>query len=109
MPVSTYRVVTLDVWGNARDGYDVNNWHRSGAPELKIRHKGDVPTDRQVFNALKRDGHLKPGLRFKSIEIEDYDQDIGINDARQPRIPAKGDAPAWGHGKPELLLELVTE
>lgn len=106
MPTSTFRIVTLDVWGNARDGYEINNQHRSGAPEVTFRYKGSI-SDAQLIRGLRRAGVIDTGIRAKSIEVDDQWPDFVLRDVRQPRIPAKGDAPAYGWGKPVLILENV--
>jgi hypothetical protein len=33
----TYRLWTYDVWGNARDGFDVNDRYSHGAVEIRVR------------------------------------------------------------------------
>ena len=38
-----FRVWTYDVWGNARDGFDVNDRYKHGVVEIRCR--------REVFNA----------------------------------------------------------
>lgn len=96
-----YRVVMMDVWGNPRDGWEINNWYRHGSPVLET--KAD-PSARDIFNALKRDGWIKPGMRFNSIGLEWTDGGWFVTDERRPSY-VKG----YGHGKPEYVLERVTE
>jgi hypothetical protein len=54
-----YRVYTYDVWGNARDGFDVNDVYRHGTVDirckLEVYNEGTehefaawIPTDRQL-------------------------------------------------------------
>jgi hypothetical protein len=76
---------TYDVWGNAKDGYEVNDVYSSGDIELKlevqIANKGTMqefqwagPTDSQLRNAL--------GLGRIGIETDGDDTTIYINRSR---------------------------
>lgn len=60
---TTWALRTYDVWGNARDGYDVNDVYSIGAIELRIpitrynvdtptEFKSASPTDRQIKRAF---------------------------------------------------------
>lgn len=99
----TFRVFSLDVWGNARDGYDVNEQHDTGT-EITYRYK-DTLSDAQIIRGLRRAGVIDTGIRSKSIEVNDEWPDFTIRDVRTPRIPVKGDSPAYGWGKPALILQ----
>jgi hypothetical protein len=62
----TLSVHSLDVWGNARDGYDVNDVYPSSGTII-------VPidaTDDEVIAALKADGFVKRNVRKSSIRID---------------------------------------
>lgn len=96
-----YKVVQFDVWGNAREGWDINNWYRYGAPVMET--KADPSSD-DIFKALKRDGWLKPGLKRASVGIEWQDGSWFVTDERRPAYSAN-----YGHGKPEYSLELMEE
>ena len=75
-----YEVIELDVWGNAREGFEVNAMYHTG---VYITVPEDF-TDRDVILALKRADAVKRGVHHKSIEIEDFSEGrmICINDAR---------------------------
>jgi hypothetical protein len=54
---STWELRTYDVWGNAKDGYEVNDSYSAGTVELRIPqtrynvgtpHVGAYPSDRQI-------------------------------------------------------------
>lgn len=101
-----FQVYAYDVWGNARDGYDVNEEQDTGRV-LEVRYRGEFIPDDALINALRRDGWLASGVRRASVEIDDEWPDMTIRDARQPRIPgerSKKDPPAFGWGKPVLGL-----
>ncbi len=103
--VSSYRIISIECLGNAVDGFEANDFHYLGDKPLKLRHTGDAPTDRQIFNGLKRVGVLKAGVRFKSIEIEWQDESFAVNDVRKPRLSSVN-PPGYGWGKPVFQIEL---
>ena len=61
-----YEIISYDVWGNKKDGFEVNDAHHTGL-EIEI---ADGATDKEIVQALKRAGFLKRGLRYSSIEID---------------------------------------
>ena len=91
-----YQVVEYDVWGNAKDGYDINNFY---VTDRKVRVKKD--DDRSIFNALKREGIIKTGIRFKSVGIEWHEGGFFLTDNRTPS------SKEYGYGKPEFELRLI--
>jgi hypothetical protein len=66
------------VWGNARDGYEVNDvrlWDT-----LHIPNKAN---DEDFVRALKRANFLKRGCRFSSFDLEwEADDSLFISDSR---------------------------
>lgn len=62
-----YTVHSLDVWGNARDGFDVNDVYPSHAT---IELPDEIVPDAQIIKALKDIGDIRPRIRASSIEIE---------------------------------------
>jgi hypothetical protein len=78
--VATYYVHPLDVWGNRKDGYEVNDVLRS---QGRITMPSDA-TNAQVIKALKRGGFInKPSVRAKNIEI-DGEEDLYVNYRGRP-------------------------
>jgi hypothetical protein len=60
------QILTLDVWGNPLDGFDVNNIYESGF------FITDVPEDfreRDMIAALKLVGFLAPRARYDQFSI----------------------------------------
>jgi hypothetical protein len=57
--MSIYRLYTYGVWGNAEDGYDVNDVYRQG-PEHDVTIP-DGASDAETIRILETDGALKPG------------------------------------------------
>jgi hypothetical protein len=82
---TTWELRTYDVWGNAKDGYEVNDTFRAG--EANIRCKVEVNnagTAQEFLSAYPSDSQIRKALnlgRFK-IETEGDDVSIAVNRAR---------------------------
>lgn len=78
-----YRVWKLDVWGNEKDGYTVNDRHDIGEIELP-----EVPEDNEILNALCEAKMIRPCEDLSKIELEVIDQypDYGIDRAGKPEL-----------------------
>ena len=63
---------SYDVWGNKKDGYEVNNVFRSSdyayIPD-------SIVTDKDLIVYLKKEGFIRLGIRVASINI-DSDEDV---------------------------------
>jgi len=62
----TYKIIDYDVWGNNKDGYEVNAAHYTGC-EVTF---DDSATNRQIVTALKACGYLRKGLHWRSLKID---------------------------------------
>ena len=61
-------IISYDVWGNAKDGYEVNQasyWHRN------VDFDGDWENDREILKFLKDMDYLAKHVRYCDIEVED--------------------------------------
>ena len=96
MKYRLYKIVSYDVWGNAKDGWEVNDAHTTGYT-CRIATDAD---DAAIVRALKRSGWLKKTLKTKSVDFSYNDAIMG--DASTPIY--FGDA---RNGKPEGELRLV--
>ena len=67
---------TYDVWGNAEDGYDVNDVYRGNA-EFEM----DADNDAEVLQACKDHLGLKAELTLEDIELDGDDMTIYVNAA----------------------------
>lgn len=77
-----YEFVSLDVWGNARDGFEVNNAFRTGTT-VEIPDEAD---HKAIVRILKDEGILKKDVRPSRVEIDDSTEGvIYVNDARNGR------------------------
>lgn len=61
-----YSVHGLDVWGNAREGFEVNDVYPSRG---KVAIYDDA-TYSEVVQALKKEGFIDPKVRFKSVTVD---------------------------------------
>jgi hypothetical protein len=65
-PTYTYKMVSYDVWGNDKDGFEVNAAHYTGEEcELALGL-----TDKQLITALKKQGIIKKTAKNHCIEID---------------------------------------
>lgn len=76
---SKHRIVNyFDVWGNSKDGYEVNNMCEEGVITLHMN-----ATNEDVLKALKKFGFLKKHVRMNMIQFEGAYMDIWeINDSK---------------------------
>jgi hypothetical protein len=73
--INTYDVVSYDVWGNEKDGWEVNDSHKTGMTvELT-----DEPTDRQVIEALKEVGYVNKYAKMAAFCF-DYNNNVASDD-----------------------------
>lgn len=82
---TTWELRTYDVWGNAKDGFEVNGSYRIG--ETTIRCKVDVNnagTPQEFLSASPSDSQIRRALslrRFK-LELDGDDLHIYVNRAK---------------------------
>ena len=69
----TWRWISYDVWGNANDGYEVNQSFRtSDTYELPV----ESLTDRQLWDCLKAQGFFKSRVQFRCASIDQSHEDV---------------------------------
>jgi len=71
----TWKIVSLDVWGNRKDGYEINNATYSGK-EIELPAE---PTDAQVRLALVHAGYIKKSARLDRLEFDGDDALIQVS------------------------------
>ena len=82
---TTWKLRTYDVWGNAADGFEVNDTFRAG--EVSIRCKvvvNNAGTPQEFLSASPSDSQIRKalGLRRFKIETDGDDLNIYVNRAR---------------------------
>lgn len=89
----------FDVWGNAKDGYEVNNQCRVGYIKTLGKNAADWPSKAAILRALKRLDLVKKTVRLSSIEWDDnYSDAIGINE--KDGRPVYFVSRVWGKWRP---------
>ena len=81
---TTWELRTYDVWGNAKDGYDVNDVYSAGEVELRIpitRYNVGTPSEFKHANPTNRQIKLAFGVTCQ-IETEGDDMYIEITRKR---------------------------
>lgn len=82
---TTWELRTYDVWGNPKDGYEVNDSYRAG--EVTIRCKVEVNnagTPQEFLSAYPSDSQIRRALslrRFK-LDLDGDDLNIYVNRAK---------------------------
>lgn len=74
-----WEVITYDVWGNARDGYDVNNTFKVDVVDLRLKIETNNPgTDYEFISAYPSDYQIRQALDCPRIQIETDGDDMTI-------------------------------
>lgn len=81
--MKTYIIVDYDVWGNEKDGYEINQEFHLGTVEIP-----NMATDKQILNILEKNGYLKSDLR--KIKVVDWAE------GRIEIFKRKGEYPMYG-------------
>lgn len=76
-----WRLIDYDVWGNARDGFEVNAAYTTST---YVEFDEGI-SDAALIKLLKREGLLKKGLRASSIDMDGDEYTIYFSDARNGR------------------------
>lgn len=72
--MATYRVYSLDVWGNETDGFEVNDRRQIGTVEIE----DDTP-DGSILGRLQAKGYLDESLSIIDVCIDGDDEVIFID------------------------------
>lgn len=64
--MNNYRLYSYDVWGNSRDGYEVNNVFRTGG----VYELDDAWTDLQIIKELKKQGAIRKSVKNSLVRID---------------------------------------
>jgi len=76
-----YKVISLDVWGNATDGYTVNAaYYTSLVVEI-----ADPYNDKEIIKALRDAEYLRKGIHTRTFQIEGEKEYMYINRAKDGR------------------------
>jgi len=77
--ITTWSIRTYDVWGNAKDGYEVNDVFGHGTIELKLRvETANVGTPSTFEYASPTYTQIRQALSLRRIKIDTDGDDIMI-------------------------------
>lgn len=82
---TTWEVIDYDVWGNARDGYEVNQSFRRGTVDLRLKVEVNNPgTPQQFESAYPTDRQIRKALDLRpfKMSIDGDDTHIYVNRER---------------------------
>lgn len=82
---TTWQLSSYDVWGNAQDGYEVNDVYRHGEVSLRIKVTvNNAGTDNEFLSAYPTKSQIRRigGLGRFHIDLNGNDTHIYINRAR---------------------------
>lgn len=92
-----YKILSLDVWGNADDGWEINDVFRSNVSvEFDIYEKRGKERDEIILAALREAGYLSAGATTDTVNVVD----MGEVDFALERV---------SDGKPLCHLEFIIE
>lgn len=75
-----YQIVSLDVWGDEHEGFELDMVHPTG---MYILLSDDVPPSaRQVVAALKAANRIKKNVRYASVGIYEAGDKLVVEDAK---------------------------
>ena len=64
--MKTYQIISYDVWGNRKDGFEVNNAFSTGI----IIELNDDASDKEIRRALFRSGFCSKGILTAKLAID---------------------------------------
>jgi hypothetical protein len=74
--MSKFAVVSLDVWGNVEEGFEVNDQWKIGTVEFDAD-----ASDEEIVNVLIEDGYLTNGTKAEDLDFDGDDSFIMISAA----------------------------
>jgi hypothetical protein len=81
MKTKIWKLYSLDVWGNAKEGYEVNDRYHLDNLELS-----DNATEKELVKILKSMDYLKKTVKMKQLKI-DWDEDYTTIDSAKTGKP----------------------
>jgi hypothetical protein len=82
-PYDVFQLIDLDVWGNDRDGYDVND--QSSTDQYYFLQRDW--TDKQIVQSLKDQGLIKKTVRYSSVGIDgEWDYELYFEHRGRPEF-----------------------
>lgn len=78
------KILSIEAWGNSRDGYEWNSWHKIG--EVSKKEFEILNTNRKILKFLRNEGYLSDMSKGRVL-IDDDQYNIVICDrSRKPLL-----------------------
>ena len=76
---TTWELRTYDVWGNAEDGFEVNDTRSAGEVSIRCRVEvNNAGTPQEFLSAFPSDSQIRRALSLRRFKIERYGDDLTI-------------------------------
>src|SRR5271157_4773320 len=76
---TTWELRTYDVWGNAKDGYEVNDTRRAGEVDICCKVEvNNAGTPQEFLSAFPSDSQIRKALSLRRFKIETDGDDLTI-------------------------------
>ena len=76
---TTWELRTYDVWGNSRDGYEVNDTYRAGTVTIRCRVTvNNAGTPQEFMSASPSDSQIRKALSLRRFAIDTDGDDLHI-------------------------------
>jgi len=76
---TTWELRTYDVWGNAKDGFEVNDTRRAGEVSIRCRVKvNNAGTPQEFLSAFPSDSQIRRAFSLRRFKIETDGDDLHI-------------------------------
>jgi hypothetical protein len=76
---TTWELRTYDVWGNARDGYEVNDTYRAGTVTLRLTViVNNAGTPQEFVSAYPSDSQIRRAMSLRRFRLETDGDDLTI-------------------------------
>ena len=75
---NTYKVLSIDAWGNENEGYEWNNWFNAGTIELP-----ENPTDQEILKCAFDAGYITQ-IDGGDVEDDQFNYVIVDKKSREP-------------------------
>lgn len=76
--MKTYKVLSIDAWGNQEDGYDWNQWYNAGTIDLDINASNEV-----ILKAMFDNGYIT-NSDLGDVDDDQYNLVIIDKETREP-------------------------
>ena len=73
------KILSIDAWGNAEDGFEWNNWFHVG--DIDRATFETLDTDAKTIAYMQSEGYLGPLASVTTVELDDDQYNVVVCDA----------------------------